>query len=98
MGEAREKGRRRRGRIMSTSQVVALYRAYFRAARKFPDANIRDFLKRRGREEFRQYAGETDKAKLEEIVAQGKNSIQMIERTSLVYGLYAPKHGSVLPN
>lgn len=51
---------------------------------------------RRGREEFRKHVGETDKAKLAKIVAEGEKSIVMIERTSVVYGMYAPSHKSVL--
>jgi len=79
-----------------SSSVVSLFRTYLRAAQKFPDVNIRDFLVRRGREEFRKYAHETDPAKIEKIVAEGKESIALIERTSSVYGIYAPKHPSVL--
>merc|ERR1711934_549228 len=83
-------------RVTMSGQVATLFRAYMRAARKFHDANVKDFLMRRGREEFRKHVGETDKAKLAKIVAEGEKSIAMIERTSVVYGMYAPLHKSVL--
>ena len=46
---------------------------------------------RRGREEFRKHVGETDKTQITE-----EKSIAMIERTSVVYGMYAPSHKSVV--
>ncbi len=58
--------------------------------------SFRRFLKRRGREEFRKYAKETDKAKIEKVLAEGRSSIAVIERTSSVYGMYEPTHPSVL--
>ncbi|QDZ18163.1 hypothetical protein HOP50_01g06660 [Chloropicon primus] len=82
--------------MASSTQVGHLFRQYMRAAQKFPDVNVREFLKRRGREEFRKHANETDGTKLKKIITEGEKSIAMIERTSLVYGIYAPKHPSVL--
>ena len=58
--------------------------------------SFRRFLKRRGREEFGEYAKETDKAKIEKVLAEGRSSIAVIERTSSVYGMYEPTHPSVL--
>ena len=54
------------------------------------------FLKRRAKEEFRKHAQETDQAAVNKALKQAKENIAMIERTSLVYGVYAPKHSSVL--
>lgn len=79
-----------------SSSVVSVFRTYLRTAQKFPDVNIREFLKRRGREEFRKYAQETDQAVIDKGLAEAKESIAMMQRTSQVYGLYAPKHASVL--
>lgn len=81
---------------MSSSSVVKVFRTYLRTAQTFPDVNIREFLKRRAREEFRKYAQETDKAVIDKALTEAKANIAMIERTRHVYGLYAPKHGSVL--
>jgi hypothetical protein len=79
-----------------SSYAISVFRTYLRAAQKFPDVNIREFLKRRAKEEFRKYAQETDQAAVNKALKHAKENIAMIERTSLVYGVYAPKHTSVL--
>ena len=51
---------------------------------------------RRGREDFRQFKGETDPAKIQELLAYGRKELTVIQRQAQISQLYGSPSRSVL--
>lgn len=77
-------------------EVRALFRAFLRNGRTFPQFNISHYIQRRAKEEFHAHAREADPAKLQQLVASGKEQLDVVKRQALVYGLYGRKIKNVL--
>jgi len=52
--------------------------------------------RRRGREDFRQFKGETDPAKIQELLAYGRKELTVIQRQAQISQLYGSPSRSVL--
>ncbi|KAH7288915.1 hypothetical protein KP509_31G049600 [Ceratopteris richardii] len=79
----------------SVAEVKALYRAFLREASKFPNYNIREYVKRRSRQGFLQnqnIAPELATA----IFSEGKQLLEVAKRQTVVYSLYAPEVKNVM--
>ncbi|XP_024534678.1 LYR motif-containing protein 4-like [Selaginella moellendorffii] len=75
---------------MDPAQVRALYRGFLREARKFTDYNVREYIKRRSRQGFRQSGNAA------EAFATGKEQLEVVKRQTVVYSLYAPSLKNVM--
>ncbi|VFQ82135.1 unnamed protein product [Cuscuta campestris] len=80
----------------SRDQVLCLFRSLLRAARDFPDYNIREYTKRRTIDSFRQQKALSDSSQVAAAFSDGKAQLETAKRQALVYGLYAPKMKSVM--
>jgi len=80
----------------STSQVLSLFRSLLRISRRFPDYNIREYVKRRTAEGFRLNRQLTDPAAIVSAFAEGKSQLEVASRQAVVYSLYAPKVKSIM--
>lgn len=80
----------------SSAEVVHLFKALLREAKKFPNYNIREYVKRRVKEEFRENISATDPAVVAKAYAHGQQSLQVARRQSVVYALYAPRTKSIM--
>lgn len=80
----------------STSQVRSLFRSLLRTARRFPDYNIREYVKRRTIEGFRQNQQLKDPAAIVSAFAEGKSQLEVASRQAVVYSLYTPKVKSIM--
>lgn len=84
------------GHPPSMSQVRSLFRSLLRTARKFPDYNIREYVKRRTIDGFRQNQQLTDPAVIVSAFADGKSQLEVASRQAMVYSLYVPKVKSIM--
>eukprot|EP00891_Asterochloris_glomerata_P004116 jgi/Astpho2/4116/gw1.00063.220.1_t len=80
----------------SPAQVRALYKAFLREGQKYPNYNVREFVKRRAKQDFRQHAAETDAAKLDQLWTKAQEDFAVTQRQRVVYSMYAPKQKSVM--
>ena len=74
----------------SRAEVLSLFRAFLRTARKFSDYNIREYIRRRATDAFR------DNRALADTPAAAAAFADLKQQLELVYSLYAPKTKSVV--
>uniref|UniRef100_A0A7N0ZXF6 Complex 1 LYR protein domain-containing protein n=1 Tax=Kalanchoe fedtschenkoi TaxID=63787 RepID=A0A7N0ZXF6_KALFE len=79
--------------MASRSEILSLFRSLYRTAKKFPDYNVREYIKRRTADGFRLNRGVLDAAA---VFADGKAQLEVATRQAVVYSLYAPKVRSVM--
>ena len=66
------------------------------AGQKYPNYNVREFVKRRAKQDFRQHAAETDAARIDQLWSKAQEDFAVTQRQRLVYSMYAPKQKSVM--
>ena len=54
------------------------------------------WIERRAREDFRKLVGETDKQVIAAAIAKAEEHVKLLQRSSAVYSMYAPKHATIL--
>ncbi|KAL3690549.1 hypothetical protein R1sor_016858 [Riccia sorocarpa] len=69
----------------SPAEAKALFKAFLREARKFPNYNIREYVKRRAKEGFRECQSITDPSAAAAAFADGKQQLEVAKRQSIVY-------------
>ncbi|KAG9152658.1 hypothetical protein Leryth_020868 [Lithospermum erythrorhizon] len=77
-------------------EVLHLFRSFLNVARGFPDYNIREYIKRRSIDAFRQNKNLRDMSEVVELFKEGKTQLELAKRQSIVYSLYAPKVKSIM--
>ncbi|KAK9805379.1 hypothetical protein WJX73_008563 [Symbiochloris irregularis] len=78
------------------TEVRALYRAFLKEGQKFPNYNIRQYVKRKTQADFRAHQGEQDSELLAQILSSAKAELEVVRRQALVFHLYARKQKSVM--
>ena len=66
------------------------------AGKKFSNYNVREFVQRKARNDFRSHAAETDTAAVETLWSQAKQDLEIARRQALVYSLYGSRQKSVM--
>jgi len=82
--------------MAAKAEAISLYRSLVRSSKQFASYNFREYFLRRTREDFRQYRGETDPTKIQELLAYGQTELQVIQRQAQISRLYAAPERSVL--
>mmetsp|Transcript_46878 Transcript_46878/g.73379 ORF Transcript_46878/g.73379 Transcript_46878/m.73379 type:complete len:91 (-) Transcript_46878:310-582(-) len=72
------------------AEAVQLYRNLIRYSKKFQHYNFREYFLRRTREEFAANKGESDPAKVSELLERGKRELEVIRRQAMMSELFAP--------
>lgn len=80
----------------SAGEVCKLYRAFLREGRKFPNYNVREYVKRRAQEGFHQHAGESEAAAVQKLWEKAQSDLDLVRRQATVYTLFARKHKSIM--
>ncbi|XP_020213647.1 LYR motif-containing protein 4B [Cajanus cajan] len=80
----------------SAAQVRSLFRSLQRVARNFPDYNIREYVKRRTVDAFRENATLSDPSSISSAFSHGESQLALLKRQALVYSLYTPSLRSVM--
>ena len=80
----------------SRAEIVSLFRSLLRTAAKFPDYNIREYVRRRTIDGFREKRGLVDTSAIAEVYSDGKSQLEVAKRQAVVYSLYAPPVKSVM--
>lgn len=78
----------------SPAQARELYRALVREARKFSNYNVREYVKRRTVDGFRDNHAAPGAAAA--AYATGKEQLEVAKRQAAVYNLYAPRVKSIM--
>ncbi|XP_013736944.1 LYR motif-containing protein 4B-like [Brassica napus] len=82
--------------MVAKCQVISLCRSLLRAGRKYPDYNIREYTKQRTLDGFRMNGNLTDQSKVNEVYAEGKEQLEVVERVLKVYLAYPPKTKNIM--
>ncbi|EFJ48483.1 hypothetical protein VOLCADRAFT_74585 [Volvox carteri f. nagariensis] len=77
-------------------EARALFRAFLREGRRFPNYNIREYIQRRAKEGFQEAASITDITAVDALLQSGRQELEVVKRQSLVYRLYGRKVKNVL--
>ncbi|KAL0028424.1 hypothetical protein WJX77_005759 [Trebouxia sp. C0004] len=80
----------------SASEVKGLYKAFLREGKKFSNYNVREFVQRKAKADFRSNAAQTDKTAIEQMWMQAKRDLEVAKRQTLVYSLYGSRQKSVM--
>ncbi|CAM0877590.1 unnamed protein product [Alopecurus aequalis] len=80
----------------SRAEVLSLFTAYLRTAKKFSDYNIREYTRRRAADAFRDNHALTGTPAAAVAFADLKRELDVWKRQVLVYSLYAPKTKSIV--
>ena len=67
---------------------LALYRGLLRAAKAFPNTNMRAYALRRTRETFRMHRDERSAGRRASLLESGINQLAVVRRQSALAGLY----------
>lgn len=70
-----------------TTDAIALYRALARAGRGFNDYNVREYVRRRGREGFEEHR-EARGADAARAIERGTEALAVVRRQAGVFALY----------
>eukprot|EP00808_Paulinella_micropora_P027887 g30171.t1 len=71
--------------------TLGLYRKLLRASERFPDYNFKKYALRRVKEEFRANRDVSDPNRLEALVKDGEDNLQMIHRQATIGSFYHPQ-------
>ncbi|KAF3775102.1 LYR motif-containing protein 4 [Nymphaea thermarum] len=82
--------------VPSRSEILSLFRSLLRISGKFPDYNIREYVRRRAADGFRENGVLTDASSISSAFADGKSQLEVAKRQAVVYSLYAPKVKSIM--
>lgn len=77
------------------AELRALYRAFQREGRRFPNYNVREFILRRSKEVFSSPASKEEAAQKAAVTAL-KDELAVVKRQSVIYGFYGRKTRNVM--
>lgn len=77
-------------------QALSLYRELLRTGRKFSSYNIRHYIIRRTKEEFRKAKDWSDNEQILAALEEGKKQLEVAKRQRVVYSLFSPPVKSVM--
>mmetsp|Transcript_1007 Transcript_1007/g.3065 ORF Transcript_1007/g.3065 Transcript_1007/m.3065 type:complete len:102 (+) Transcript_1007:221-526(+) len=80
----------------SGGEVLRLYRTFLKEGRKFPNYNIREYVRRQVQERFRERPADATDGMSKELWAKAKTDLSMVQRQATVYTLFARKHKSIM--
>ncbi|KAL5995859.1 hypothetical protein ACLOJK_025931 [Asimina triloba] len=72
-------------------EILSLFRSLLRAARSFPDYNIREYTRLRTVDGFRENRSLSDPSSISAAFNDGMSQLEVAKRQAVVYSLYAPK-------
>ncbi|KAF9626534.1 hypothetical protein IFM89_034468 [Coptis chinensis] len=80
----------------SRAEILTLFRALLRTAKKFSDYNIREYAKRRTIDGFHENRNLSDPSLVSSAFTDAKSQLEVAKRQAIVYSLYAPKVKSIM--
>jgi len=82
--------------MVSRAEVLRLYRDLLRLGRAYPNYNIREYIGRVVKQDFRTNAHITESAEIEGLFSKGRTEMGNIRRMSIVQDLYGGGRKNVL--
>ncbi|XP_078430283.1 LYR family of Fe/S cluster biogenesis protein [Wolffia australiana] len=80
----------------SRSEALSLFRSLLRTAKRYSDYNIREYVRRRTIDGFRENRNLADPTAVAEVLSEGRNQLEVAKRQAAVYSIYAPEVKSVM--
>ena len=77
-------------------EALSLYRNLLRTGKKFPNYNIREFVLRKTRQEFRRNRDLQEAELITKAIAEAKKELEVARRQAVVYSLFAPSLKSIM--
>mmetsp|Transcript_16857 Transcript_16857/g.19125 ORF Transcript_16857/g.19125 Transcript_16857/m.19125 type:complete len:110 (-) Transcript_16857:1031-1360(-) len=68
--------------------VLSLYRNLLKTGNKFTDYNVRSYVNRRVKTDFRKHKDLTDSSKISEVFSFGQKQLEIAKRQSVISELY----------
>ena len=75
---------------------LSLYRHLLKTGRTFPNYNIREFVLRKTRQEYRRNKDIQDPGAIIKALAAAINDLEVAKRQAVVYSLFAPSLKSIM--
>ncbi|KAL2009155.1 hypothetical protein VTN00DRAFT_7349 [Thermoascus crustaceus] len=69
-------------------QVRSLFRSLLRQSSQFSNYNFREYARRRTRDAFRQHQNETGERKIQELIQDGLQNLQIMKRQTVISQFY----------
>lgn len=76
--------------------MLRLYRDLLRAGRSYPEYNIRKYIERVVKDDFRDHALTKDKAAVDQLITKAEEELSVIRRMSMVQSMYGGGRKNVL--
>ena len=77
---------------MSRSEVLALYKLLLRQSCSFPNYMYRNYAVEKVRWSFRENKGEKDLSRISSLIAEARESLELIHRQVIIGELYKSPH------
>lgn len=84
------------GSAPSRAEALSLLRSLLRTAAKFSDYNIREYVRRRTIDGFRENRGLADPSAIASAFSEGRSQLEVAKRQAVVYSIYAPQVKSIM--
>ncbi|CAA6657421.1 unnamed protein product [Spirodela intermedia] len=84
------------GSGLSRAEAFSLLRSLLRTAAKFSDYNIREYVRRRTIDGFRENRGLTDPSAIASAFSEGRSQLEIAKRQAVVYSIYAPQVKNIM--
>ncbi|KAL2518860.1 LYR family of Fe/S cluster biogenesis protein [Abeliophyllum distichum] len=78
------------GSLPGRSKVISLFRSFLKTTRVYMDYNVREYVKRRTIDAFRQNRHLSDPSAVASAFNDGKSQLSVAKRQAVVYYLYTP--------
>lgn len=69
-------------------QVRSLFRSLLRQSSQFSNYNFREYARRRTRDAFREHQNETGERRIQELIQDGLQNLQMMKRQTVISQFY----------
>ena len=77
-------------------EALSLYRNLLRTGKKFPNYNIREFVLRKTRQEFRINRDIQEAESVTKALAEARKELEVAKRQAVVYSMFAPSLKSIM--
>lgn len=90
------KGAEQTDQKMATTrtQALQLYKQFMRNGRNYNGYNVREYIQRRVRDEFKQNKDLTNPADIEKSIAKAQRELELVKRQTIISRLY--NHGRLV--
>jgi len=82
--------------MSQSKQVIGLFRDFLRSGKSFKNYNLREYVLRKTREQFRKNMQLTDSSAINDLIVKAKKDLEVCRRQAVISTLYEPALRSVM--